>query len=420
MNAKQITLIIWAWRKLILSCVMIFAIAGCVLAFALPTKYQATSRVMLDVVKPDPVTGEVINSQFAKAYAQSQVELIQDLEFAQEVVKRLGWTASSAGADNPEDLESRQLARQLISNMSVQLIEKSNILEITYTAPAPEAAADIANTIRATYLDEALASKRESAGRTSEWLRTQVDDLGERLAAAERRKSDFERENGIVLSNDSQDTEAARLAALASAAPTVLPQVSTAVSGGAAEAQLATLDAQIATALETLGPNHPDLLALRNQRDALRAAVAQQRAAGRQAQTTTNPADQVAALYSAQRAKVLANRGKVAEARRLAADVAVLTTRYNEAAARAGQLEQQAQSTDAGLSPLGMAVAPQAPVSPNRPLIILASVLAGLIMGFATAMAVELLNRRVRCSDDLGGLGVPVLGAMPSSNSLAI
>ena len=61
---------------------------------------------------------------------------------------------------------------------------------------------------------------------------------------------------------------------------------------------------------------------------------------------------------------------------------------------------------------LGNAVAPEDPVAPNIPLIVMGSFAFGLVFGILTALIVELINRRVRSVEDLAVAGVPVIGIM--------
>ena len=174
--------------------------------------------------------------------------------------------------------------------------------------------------------------------------------------------------------------------------------------------QLAQIDSAIATASQTLGPNHPDLQNMRNQRAAVAAAAARERAASRPASISTGPS--IGAMYSAQQAKVLAQRGLVNEAQRLGADVAILRDQFNKTAARAAELSQEAESTEAGLTLLGSAVAPQTAAFPKMPLVIFGSLGFGLALGLLISLIVELLSRRVRGAEDLQISGVPVIGVM--------
>lgn len=414
MSFLQFVRILWARRALILVATAGCFLAALLVALILPARYEARSRVMLDIVKPDPVTGTMLSSQFARAYVKTQIELINDYRVAGKVVDALGWANSpelaaqyaARAQDDKRDFR-RWLAQRVIDSTDAKLIEGSNILEISYGAGSSDAARLGADAVRQAYIDQTLAFKREGAARNAAWFQLQTVKLRDQLAAAEKRKNDFERENGIVLQDDNTDTEMAKLKALAATAPAA-PVVSAGAAASPSAAQLAQVDAQIAAASQQLGPNHPDLINLRKQRAGLASAAAAERSSGRV--STSGPS--IASMMSNQTQKVLAQRGKVNEAQRLAADVTILREQFNKSASRAGDLSQQAQSTDTGLTLLGSAVAPEDPIFPNMPLILFGSIGLGLVMGTLVALITELLSRRVRGTEDLVIGDVPVIGAL--------
>jgi uncharacterized protein involved in exopolysaccharide biosynthesis len=294
------------------------------------------------------------------------------------------------------------MAQIVINNTNAKLIEGSNILDISYTAPSPQGASAVAEAIRRAYIEQAIAFRREDAGSDADWFRNQASKLKEQLTAAEQRKNAFERANGIVLDDQNIDQEARRLAALA-VTPQGAPAMAVAGSNPAA-GQIAQLDAAISTAERTLGPNNPQLQDLRRQRAALAGVSG--------AQMTGPVGPSVGAQFNAQLQKVLAQRGKADEARRLAVEVAVLREQFQKASTRMAELEQQSQSIESGLSLLGTATAPEKPSFPNWPLIIFGSLGLGLLLGVLAALLAELLARRVRSVGDLRIGDLPVLGEM--------
>lgn len=56
---------------------------------------------------------------------------------------------------------------------------------------------------------------------------------------------------------------------------------------------------------------------------------------------------------------------------------------------------------------------PDTPYSPNRPLLIGAGSVLGLLLGFLLAFAVEFISRPLRSPSQIEGLGLPVLGVVP-------
>lgn len=413
MNFEQIFRLLWARRMVIVIATIACLFAATVAGMILPPRYEAHARVMLNVVKPDPVTGEIIASQFARAYVKTQTELIRDYRIAGRVVDILNWGSSPELAERyanrrSDDLRDfrRWMAQIVINNTNAKLIEGSNILDISYTAPSPQGAAAVAEAIRRAYIEQAIAFRREDAGSDADWFRNQASKLKEQLTAAEQRKNAFERANGIVLDDQNIDQEARRLAALAQVAPQQgAPAVAVAASNPAA-GQIAQLDAAISTAERTLGPNNPQLQDMKRQRAALASAAVQP------TYSTGPTGPSIGAQYNAQLQKVLAQRGKADEARRLSVEVAVLREQFQKASTRMAELEQQSQSIESGLSLLGSATAPEKPSFPNWPLIIFGSLGLGLLLGIVAALLAELLARRVRSAADLRFGDLPVLGEM--------
>ncbi|GAA4770166.1 Wzz/FepE/Etk N-terminal domain-containing protein [Novosphingobium ginsenosidimutans] len=414
MSFEQIFRLLWARRALILIATVLALFAATIAGMVLPPRYQAHARVMLNLVKPDPITGESISSQFARAYVRTQTELIRDYRIAGKVVDILGWASSPDLAEQYANRRSddvrdfrRWMAQRVIDSTNAELIEGSNILDISYTAPSPQGASAVAEAIRRAYIEQAIAFRREDASRDAEWFRLQSAKIKEELAAAEQRKSAFERANGIVLDDQDIDQDQRRLTALAIAQPAQASGQAISVGANPAAAQIAQLDAAIGTAERTLGPNNPQLLDMKRQREALAST------AGSAQVVSAGPSGpSVGAQYNAQLQKVLAQRGKTDEARRLSVEVAVLRDQFQKASMRVAELEQQSQSIESGLTLLGAATAPNKPSFPNWPLIIFGSLGLGLMLGVLAALIAELLARRVRCTADLRFGELPVLGEM--------
>lgn len=421
MNITHFFRILWVRRNLILLTTLAALAAALVVIKIVPARYTATSRLMLEIVKPDPVTGQSMGSQFARAFVATQIELIKDYRVAGRVVDTFNWAGSpglaaayqNSGA-GPDTSFRRWLAQKVIEGTSVELIPGSNILEISYTSDQPDTAAKVADALRDAYEQETRLLNQRSATKSAEWFSNQSRKLRAQLTEAEKRKADYEREHGIVINDDLSDAESTRLAALSGVqdAP-AMPMMGAAVPiVSPSQGQLQALDAAIQNATATLGPNHPRLVAMRQQRTILAGLVSQElsaaRAASRPAMSGGGPS--AASRYAAQQAKVLAQRGQRSEAQQLAIDVNVLREQVQNASKRTAELQQQAESDETGLSYLGAAVAPSSPSFPKIPLMIMGAIALGLSLGIGLAILIEMLYRKVRGPIDLEGFGVPMLG----------
>ena len=72
---------------LILATAVTCLVGGLIVTRVLPPRWESHARVVLDVMKPDPVTGLVEG----RAYASTQIELITDNSIAGQVAEQLGW-----------------------------------------------------------------------------------------------------------------------------------------------------------------------------------------------------------------------------------------------------------------------------------------------------------------------------------------
>lgn len=401
MSLTQFLRILWARKFLILGTTLFCLAGGLTAIMVVPPRWKGQADVYLNLIKPDPVTGEVIG-QAARSYVATQVKLISDYGVTGLAVDKLGWLSDPEfirqyqRRSQSENIDFRRWLAQIIaSQISAGIPDGSNIMAITYTGSNPEAAKAIANAVRAAYLDVSVAFKRADANKNADWFAQQAAQLKNELMTTQTAVADFERENDIVMQDDKTDIDSARLTALAT-------QGDAATGGGSLEAQLAGIDAQIRQAQETLGPNHPQLQALRAQRASIGSLMSQ----GTARSTGSSASSRVAAAKAA----VIGNRDKLARLRILQSDVLVRQEQYNKAVAREADFRQQAGIVDAGVSALGAAYVPQTPSYPNKPLIVGGSFGLGLVFGILIALLTELLDRRVRSPEDLtSALGLPVL-----------
>lgn len=420
MSIFQFFRIIWARRWIILASVAAAVVAATLVVMVIPPKYKAESRVILDIIRPDPVTGQILQSPFLRAYTSTQIQLIKDYDVASRVVKQLKLADDPAlrdaysGRRSTDDRDfDRWASQQIIDQTDAKVIEGSNIIAITYTSGKPEMAKKVADALREAFIATSLEDRRTSAGRNALWYDQQADKAKVALTAAETEKAEYERDNGILLQDDKTDVDTARLAALAlsSASPVVTPMSSASTP---AEMELAQVDADIAQASKVLGPNHPQLIELHRKHDLLEAQAEKERSASNSAAgMAASAARATAGLLEAQKAKVLSQREKVEHLKLLQDNVDLRREQYNKAAERALELRQEEEAAEAGLTPLGSAVTPQSPFFPNKMLIFAASLGMGGAGGAVLALGLEFLGRRVRSAEDLESLvDAPVLATV--------
>lgn len=389
----------------------------------LPPRYVAHARVMLDVLKPDPVTGQAIASNFVRGYSNTQVQIIQDYRVAGDVVDKLGWLS------NPDVIAQwqndtggqgdmrRWAAQKIIDATNANLVEGSSILQIDYSGPNPAVAKAVVNLLREAYIDNSLRMQTDSAGRTAVWYREQADKAQTALKAAELTKSRFEQEHGLVAGPQGQEAETSKMQALqnalmqarAGATGTEFAGERQALGGQSVEQlriQSAAIDDQLQQASERLGTEHPTYKALLARRTLMKSQLARAEADAKRVGASTSAFAQrniaeLEAQFEAQKKKVLAMREVIDQWSGYARDVDLKREAYQKAAQRAGELKLESDVSETGLVVLGDAFTDPSPAFPKYPLIAAVSLAFGLLFGIALAVFLELMARRVRGAEDL-------------------
>ena len=407
MNILQFLRIFWARRFVTLAAMVATFLGALVVVILVQPRYEATSRVLLNMlVRPDPVTGEVMNARSAGPFIDAQTELIKDYSVTGRVVDQSGWLTdpsqiraySNRPASDRRDFR-RWLAQKVADNTVVKVMGSGTILEITYKGPTSQIAATGAEVLRQAYLDQSLAQRRQDAAKNAAFYNKQADAARALADTAEAAKAAYEKSTGIIMQGRDTDLDSDRLASLSG--QSALPQMAPVAPESSAALQLADIDAQLAEASKRLGPNHPEIIALKAKRQAVGRVAAQEAAASRAMMSGQAGAAAISRALQEQKSRVIAERDKVEKLRQLQAEADLRREQYRTASAKAGQYTVESAVTDTGLEPVGVVVTPAKPTFPNKPLMLGGSLVLGLAMGLALSLLLELLNRRVRSVDDL-------------------
>lgn len=434
--AQFIRVLLARWTIIVGALVIAVIVAG-IVAKLLPPQYPAKARVIFDVIKPDPVTGAVVASQFDRSYTLTQMELITDQRVAGAVVDKLKMTEDPVLIDkfqrnaNGEDDLRRWLVKRVIEHTKTDLLDGSNILEISYTADDPATAKTVVAALREAYIDASLRFRTDGAGRTADWYLDQASKAQKALATAEAARSAFEKEKNIVVVPGGGDAETAKLDGLQNALmmargssgsveATVANSVQQSPQVEALRSQLNQMDDAVSQAAERLGPANPQYIGLLQRRALLNAQLARETSAARALGGNTSAASrssvaQLQSEYNAQRAKVLGMKPELDQLAQLQREADLRRQQYERAAERAADLRLQASVSETGLVVLGEPLASPRPSFPNIPLIMMLACGGGLALGLLAAVGLELLSRRVRGSEDLAHAAkVPVLAVIGS------
>lgn len=433
MSLIQFLRILVARRWMILSTMLACMAVATVIAMLLPKRYPATARVMLDIVKPDPVTGRALDANSGRSYIRTQIQLLSDMRVAGQVVDDLGLannpdTIARYAATGLSELDGGirgWLGQQIIDNTSAGQVEGSNILEIQYQGPTPEVAKQFAVAIREAYIDAALAFRTDAAGRTGDWYLEQAAKSQQQLSAAEAAMSKFMQDNNIVVQGG-VDSDIVRLQSLQGAVQAARGTQGSTDAAAASRLsndpvadqlalQLATIEDELALAGARLGPSHPTYKAIQARRNTLSEALARARSNSQSSVAAVSGASrqslsQLEAELAAQERKVLARKPLMDQLVTLMRDVELKRAQFEKSKERAADLRLEANVSETPLVILGDATVSRTPSYPKIPLVIGLSAFFGLALGILAAIITEFLARRVRGEEDLAyAAGVPVM-----------
>ena len=425
MSIFQFLTILWAYRWLTAATTVATLIGAFIALLIVPPSYEAKTRVMLNTLRPDPVTGEVIANANSRTYMATQMELIRDYDVAGQAVDTLGLASSPqyiqqyrAAKNNDVDIR-RWVSQKVIDRTEVGAVSGTNILEISYRATTPGEAKAMADNLRNAYLDNALQSRRKEATKAADWYTQQATQEQASLNAADAAKTAYEKANGIVMQGDNSDVDTARLRALSGQGGIGGGMIAVAPPS-AASIELAALDSQISQASQSLGPNHPQMQAMRARRGVLSRIAAQDASAASRAASNAAGAGAGAldAAVRAQTSRVIAKREEIERLNQLQAEVNLRREAFNKSMTRIVELRKEAGIADTGISSLGDAVTPQQPKFPNKPLVYGGSLGLGVGLGLVLSVLIEMFGRRVRSAEDLRStLDVPLLAIIATRST---
>jgi len=440
MNPLQILLILRAHYKIAL-CVALATIAiALAVTLYLPKRYTAATAVLVDVKSPDPIVAMMLPSNLA-----TQVDIINSQRVALRVVRTLGlldapgvrdqWANATGGRGTPETW----LADLLLRGLSVAPARESNIVNIAYTGTDPAFVAAVANGFAQAYMDVTIELKVDPARQYARWFGDQGKVMRDNLEKAQTRLSQFQQQKGIVAREEQSDTETARLNDLSNQllkaqaetndarlkqqqsgrAGDRLPEVRSDSVVSGLRGEILRQEAKLQESSMALGTNHPQYLRMQAEVAALRQKLADEMAGVTSAFSASSSVGSnreavLRAAIEAQKKKLLEIRSSRDELAVLQRDVDAAKNAYDAVTKRYTESDLASQATQANVSVLTQALVPLDPSFP-KPLgkTMLMAIAAGILLGAGAAFLIEMLDRRIRTTEDLVELlKLPVLGVI--------
>lgn len=437
MNFIQFLLILNARKWVILGVLLLTVAVTAAVSLLLPKEYTAMATLIIDSKSKDAITGQLLPSQMFPGYMATQIDIINSSQVASRVVRDLKL------ADNPatreqfvEATEGRGSIEQwlggvLLRKLSVEPSRESSTISVGFTGSDPRFAAIVANAFATSYIETNLDLRVAPARQTAAWYDQQIVQLREKVDQAQQNLTAYQREKGIVESEERLDVETRRMADLAGQMVSAqsasfdassrtrdsasLPEVINNPVVQGLKSQVAQGEGKLAELSKRVGANHPDFIRLQAEVNSYKAKLANElntatRGVGATAGAARQRFNELSGAFDQQKNRVLELKQQREEASLLARDLENAQRIYDSALQRYGQSRMEAQSTQTDIAVLNPAIPPLQPSKPRVVFNLLLAVFFGTLLGVGIGFLIELVDRRVRSGQDIvAALEIPVL-----------
>jgi succinoglycan biosynthesis transport protein ExoP len=442
----------WKWIAVFF---FVAVVGGATLfSFLIPPIYTSKGSIWIeeqlnilpfeDIQRPDntgllpPSYSQLLQSRALAAKVIDKLKLFENLEFAGKPPR------GEKLADPSDPIFRERLIENFLKRISVRPIERTKLLEVTFSDRDPKFASETLNALFDEYIDMIIRQRYETSERATEFLKIQIATVRSEIEESEKKLSEYGTSKNILPLSASEAPTVAKLSEVNKAVTdATIDRVTkydrynqlkagiiTELAGSPIDSpvrrlndQLARLSQEYAKRLGTLRPEYPEMQRLKSEIDSVKedlqneskkmidAAYADYQAALKKEyslqglleklRTDAFKANSNSIVYNSQRIE-LENKKALLES---------LSKRQSET-----DLSAQLKSLEAAnIWVVDKANFPLRPMSPNKRRNVLLGFLAGLAGAVGLALMLEYLNNTVKTSKDItNSTGFPILGSIPA------
>lgn len=442
--------------RLLLAIVILTTSAAIAAAMLLTPQYDAVTRIRITPARQSPLDyQDLANAEpLDQASLSTEIATIESRDVARRVVRRLDLQHDPefAGVAKPgrrlppavADARAVEAATSaLMARLSIEQQDKSFVVAIRARTLGGEKSARIANAVAAAYIDNVADVQMSTAARQSSTGNEALQRLGAAVQAKDAEVAHYRASAGIVQGGASGTVNQQQIGPLSMQVATAESQAAAAraqvlaaqrqVAAGGTDAISAVLSSSVIADLRRqrteaeakraessarYGPKFPALIQINQQIDALDRQIGQEQK--RIIDGLRSAADAADAQAASLRAHLGALKGTIGsndeasvKAEALQRDADAARAAYDRLAASVQQSAQAQRATEPQARVLERAVAKATPSYPNRPAMVAAGLLAGLVFGLAAVLIIDGVQQTVRKPEDVETLlGVKFVAAV--------
>src|SRR5258706_9674453 len=186
-----------------------------VVTLLMPRTYEGVVSILADIKDEQMLTSPTQSPRMQLGYMQTQIDILQSQRVARKVVEDLkldqnpGVKAAFAKRGAHGDLRD-WIAGGLLADLKVDS-SQSSVIVARYSSDDPKFAADVAHAFAKAYVDTTLKLRTEPTAEAAAWFDDHLKTLRSQFEQAQAKLAAFEKENGILATDERVDVETARL-----------------------------------------------------------------------------------------------------------------------------------------------------------------------------------------------------------------
>jgi polysaccharide biosynthesis transport protein len=420
-------------RKRLFALVALAVMTGAVLySYSLPKVYEAKSTVFIE----QNVVSELVRGIAITPSIEARIRVIsvamQSRSLLLQIVRDLDLDLQ---VQTEADRENLILALQ--KRTTISLDERRNLFVITFRDNDPRVARDYVNTLVRRYIEQNVSAKRDESFGATVFLGDQIKTFKTRIDAAEDKINEFRREKGMILATDEINLRREITVAEEELATLRIRRTELEASRNIFERsdplreRLVALERRLDELLASYTEQHPEVIRVRAEVASTRERMAERPVETVQAVSDPQRFEQIQVELNALTRRMANIEGQLQRNREMLREMPLVRSAlndliserererliYEQLVGRYGQSEvskqMELEDRSSTFRVIDPAVTPTTPISPNRVMIMVMGIMAGLGGAFGLLFLLDMLNRAVKSVDDVKALGLPIMALIP-------
>jgi succinoglycan biosynthesis transport protein ExoP len=455
-------------KWIVITFVLVIVTTVTIITFFKKPVYKSTITIKIEKEKPNFVVSEgIVGVDLSEEnYFQTQCKVLKSRNLAKRVIRSLGLDTNPEFVPEPKSKETRsgdstlladsrpsdeeidsKLIDAFIKGVNVNPVQRSSLVNVSFSSTSPELAAKVANAIGGSFIDLNIESRFEATHKAREWLQGQIDVMKAKLEQAEERLNEYASEEGIIfLAENEKGVEneniiTKRLSELstylteASADRMSKEALYNTVRSGDSDSNpvvmgnslimelkknLVSLESEYNQKLKTYKPEYPKMVKLKEQIDQIKMKMDSEikkiiTGVKKDYDAALKRENYLRSELETQKKEALNLKDRSVQYQILKREVDTNRELYNGLLQKLKETGVSETLKASSIQVIDRAEVPKSPYKPDKRMNIFLSIIVGLSGGIGLVFFVEYLDNTIKTPEDLEKrVSLPTLGLIPS------